>query len=161
MIYKNGIKEYLLMALIFGAPIGMLVGLSTEKLIVGMVFGVLGGGLFSFSMCVFASLQEVKFEEKRSEIANDRRVLCEGPANVCGNGGWLFLTEDYIEFYPHKLNFSSKEIKIPAGMVEMVKTHKKQIVITTFDNTSVTILVAQNKEWKKQIDVLLINRQRG
>ena len=100
-------------------------------------------------------IQEKKFDKKREEIAKERKIICDGGATIQGNGGWMFLTENGIEFYPHKINFSTKEIKIPMNMITGVKTHKNQIVLSTVDQSTVSIVVSHNKEWKQQIETTL------
>ena len=155
MIYKNGIKEYLLITVLFGVPTGIIYGLFKFNLLAGVVYGVLSGLLFTLLMFVFIKIQEKKFNQKRIEIAEERKIICDGGATVNGNGGWMFLTEKGIEFYPHKINFSTEEIIIPTNMIEAVKTHKNQIVVSTANKSTVAIVVSHNKEWKKQIQARL------
>ncbi|MGM9637481.1 MAG: hypothetical protein ACI3YK_05805 [Eubacteriales bacterium] len=124
MVYKNGLKEYSLTTILFGVPMGILFGLSKLSFIVGVISGVFSGLLFTFLMFVFIKIQEKKFDKKRIEIAKERRIICDGGATINGNGGWMFLTEIGIEFYPHKINVSTEEIKIPTSMIEAVKTQK-------------------------------------
>ena len=157
MVYKNGLKEYSLTTVLFGVPLGILFGLSQLSFIVGVVSGVLSGLLFTLLMFVFIKIQEKKFDKKRIEIAKERRIICDGGATINGNGGWMFLTENGIEFYPHKINISTKEIIIPTSMIEAVKTHKNQLVVRTSNNFTVAIVVSHNKEWKKQIEATIVN----
>lgn len=155
MIYRNGFKEYFLVALFFGVPMGVLFGFSKSNLIVGVVFGALSGLLFALFLFVFIKIQEKNFDKKRIEIAKKRRVICDGGATINGNGGWLFLTENGLEFYPHKINVSTKTVQIPTGIIETVKTHRNQIVIRTADHSTLAIVVSHNKEWKKQIEATI------
>lgn len=156
MIYRNGIKEYSLMALLFGIPMGLLFGIRSLSLIVGVIFGVLSGFLFAFLMFLFVKFQEKKFDKKREEIAKERKVICDGGATVQGTGGWMFFTEQGIEFYPHKINFSQENLMIPMNMIESVKTNKNQIIINTTENLTFAIVVSHNKEWKQQIESALV-----
>ena len=151
MVYKNGLKEYSLTTVLFGVPMGILFGLSQLSFIVGVVSGVLSGLLFTLLMFVFIKIQEKKFDKKRIEIAKERRIICDGGATINGNGGWMFLTENGIEFYPHKINISTKEIVIPTNTIESVKTNKNQILVSANGKT-IAIVVSHNKEWKKQIE---------
>ena len=95
--------------------------------------------------------QENKFDKKRTEIARERKIICDGGATINGNGGWMFFTENGIEFYPHKINISTKEIVIPMNTIESVKTNKNQILVHANGKT-IAIVVSHNKEWKKQIE---------
>lgn len=155
MIYKNGIKEYLLCGMFYGGLMGIFFGFSTRIFLLGVIFGVLGGFLFSFFMFVFIKHQEKKSNKKRSEIAKERKIICDGAATIQGNGGWMFLTEEALEFYPHKINFSTKEVKIPINMIASVKTRRNQLVIYLADQLMFTIIVCHNKDWKYQIETTL------
>ena len=151
MIYRNGIKEYGLMGVLFGIPMGAMFGLKYLSLLTGIISGVLCGFLFAFLMYLFVKYQEKKFDKKREQIAKERKIICDGGATVNGNGGWMFFTEQGLEFYPHKINLSTKEIMIPMQSIASVKTYRNQILVST-NGQVVAIVVSHNKEWKKQID---------
>jgi len=151
MTYKNGIKEYALTGVMFGVPMGILFGLKHLSLLIGIITGFLCGFLFTLLIFLFVKYQEKKFDKKRTEIAKERKIICDGGATINGNGGWLFFTENGLEFYPHKINFSTKEIIILTNTIESVKTYKNQILIGANGKT-IAILVSHNKEWKKQIE---------
>ena len=151
MTYKNGFKEYALAGLIFGIPMGLLFGLRYQNLLVGLISGALCGVLFALLIFLFVKFQEKKFDKKREEIASERKIICDGGATLNGNGGWLFFTESGIEFYPHKFNFSTKELLIPASSIESVKTSGNQLVICS-GGKEIQIIVSHNKEWKRQIE---------
>lgn len=158
MTYKNGIKEFLIMAVCYGVPMGVFFGLSNQSLLIGIVTGLLAGLLFALAMFAVAKIQEKKFDKKRVEIASERKIICDGAATIKGNGGWMFLTENGIEFYPHKMNFSTKEVIIPMNTIEAVMAQKNQIVVITADKSTVAVVVTHNIEWKKQIDAALSKR---
>ena len=151
MTYKNGIKEYALTGVMFGVPMGFLFGLMHLSLLLGIIAGFFGGFLFAFLIFLFVKYQEKKFDKKRTEIAKERKIICDGGATINGNGGWMFFTENGIEFYPHKINISTKEIVIPTNTIESVKTNKNQILVSANGKT-IAIVVSHNKEWKKQIE---------
>ena len=151
MTYKNGIKEYMLSGVLFGVPMGILFGFQHLNLLIGIITGFLCGFLFALLIFLFVKYQEKKFGKKRAEIAKERKIICDGGATINGNGGWMFFTENGIEFYPHKINLSTKEIVIPIHTIESVKTYKNQILVSA-DGKTVAILVSHNKEWKKQIE---------
>ena len=151
MTYKNGIKEYAPAGVTFGVPMGIFFGLRQLSLLLGVITGFLCGFLFALLMFLFVKHQEKKFDKKRTEIAKERKIICDGGATIKGNGGWMFFTENGIEFYPHKINISTKEIIIPTNAIESVKTKKNQILVSANGKT-IAIVVSHNKEWKKQIE---------
>ncbi|MBE6595727.1 MAG: hypothetical protein E7644_08015 [Ruminococcaceae bacterium] len=151
MTYKNGIKEYTLTGVIFGVPMGILFGLIHLSLLLGIITGFLCGFLFTLLIFLFMKYQEKKFDKKRTEIAKERKIICDGAATINGNGGWLFFTENGIEFYPHKINISTEEIVIPMNTIESVTANKNQILVRASGKT-VEIVVSHNKGWKKQIE---------
>lgn len=156
MVYQNGLKEYSLTAILFGVPMGILYGLSKLSFRFGIVLGVLSGLLFTLLMFLFIKVQEKKFDKKRIEIAKGRRIICDGGATINGNGGWMFFTENGLEFYPHKINISTKEFVIPINTIKSVNTYRNQVIINAGEKP-VVIVVSHNKEWKKQIEALLVN----
>ncbi|MBQ5808858.1 MAG: hypothetical protein IIW21_03775 [Clostridia bacterium] len=151
MTYKNGIKEYALTGVMFGVPMGILFGLMHLSLLLGVITGFLCGFLFALLIFLFVKYQEKKFDKKRAEITKERKIFCDGAATINGNGGWLFFTENGLEFYRHKINISTKEIVIPINTIKTVNTYRNQIIINAGENP-VVILVSHNKEWKKQIE---------
>ena len=157
MTYKNGIKEYLTVAAIYGSLMGIFLGLVNQSLIVGVFATVLCGFFFSFLIFLFSKPMEKKFFKMRTELEREQTVICDGAATIQGNGGWLFLLEDAILFCPHKINFSTKKMRILLSAIESVKAQKNQIVITTFKQTKITAVVCQNKEWQKQIETAIEN----
>ena len=96
MTYKNGIKEYALTGVMFGVPMGILFGLRQLSLLLGVITGFLCGFLFAFLIFLFVKYQEKKFDKKRTEIAKERKIICDGGATINGNGGWMFFTENGI-----------------------------------------------------------------
>ena len=157
MTYKNGIKEYLTVAAIYGSLMGLFLGLVNQSIAVGLLATVFCGVLFSFLIFLFSKPMEKKFFKMRAELEREQTVICDGAATIQGNGGWLFLLEDAVLFFPHKINFSTKKMKIPLSVIESVKAQKNQIVITTFKQTKITAVVCQNKEWQKQIETAIEN----
>ena len=155
MTYKNGIKEYALTGVMFGVPMGILFGLMHLSLLLGVITGFLCGCLFALLIFLFVKYQKKKFDKKRAEITKERKIFCDGSATINGNGGWLFFTEKGLEFYPHKINISTKEIVIPINTIKTVNTYRNQIIINAGENP-VVILVSHNKGWKKQIENALM-----
>ena len=157
MTYKNGIKEYALSGAIFGALIGILFGVRYLDLLIGVICGVLSGLLFAVLIFAFIKYQEKKFDKKRIEIAKERVIICDGVATINGNGGWMFFTENGLEFYPHKINLSTKEIVISRDTIKKVITYKNKLIINPGENP-VTVIVSHSKEWKAQIEKVISDR---
>ena len=154
MIYKNGIKEYTLAGVMFGTPMGLIVGFMRLNLPLGIIAGFLCGFLFAFIIFIFVKFQERSFDKKRIEIAKERKIVCDGGATIDGNGGWLFFTDKGIEFYPHKINVSTNEIIISIETIKSVETNKNKIIVHT-NTQKFEIVVSHNNEWKKQIEETL------
>ena len=152
MTYKNGIREYLLLAVCYGVPMGIIFGLWQKSVLVGIISGAMCGILYGVIMFLFVKSQEKKFDKMREQIASERKIICDGGATLHGNGGWLLLTEYGLEFYPHKVNFSRQEMRIPLKSINAASVLGKSILISVKESTNaITIIVTHNKEWQKQI----------
>ncbi len=151
MTYKNGIKEYTMITLLFGGPMGFLFGLMYQSALLGVISGIFCGCLFTLLMFLFIKMQEKKYDKRRIEIAKERKIICDGAATVQGNGGWMFFTEYGLEFYPHNINLSKENLMIPINVIKSVKTNKNQLIVDTAENLTFAIIVSHNKEWLEQI----------
>ena len=152
MTYKNGIREYLLLAVCYGVPMGIIFGLWQKSVLVGIISGAMCGILYGVIMFLFVKSQEKKFDKMREQIASERKIICDGGATLHGNGCWLFLTEYGLEFYPHKVNFSRQEMRISLKSINAASVLGKSILISVKESTNaITIIVTHNKEWQKQI----------
>ena len=158
MTYKNGIREYLLLAVCYGVPMGIIFGLWQKSVLVGIISGAMCGILYGVIMFLFVKSQEKKFDKMREQIASERKIICDGGATLHGNGGWLFLTEFGLEFYPHKVNFSRQEMRISLKSINAASVLGKSILISVKESTNaITIIVTHNKEWQKQITDAIAN----
>jgi hypothetical protein len=158
MTYKNGIREYLLLAVCYGVPMGIIFGLWQKSVLVGIISGAMCGILYGVIMFLFVKSQEKKFDKMREQIASERKIICDGGATLHGNGGWLFLTEYGLEFYPHKVNFSRQEMRISLKSINAASVLGKSILISVKEYTNaITIIVTHNKEWQKQITDAIAN----
>ncbi|MBQ2881272.1 MAG: hypothetical protein IJE40_03295 [Clostridia bacterium] len=155
MTFKNGAKGYIITGVLYGIPMGLIFGIMSLNVIVGIVSGILAGTLFAFLIFLFSKFMENKFAKMRAEIAANRKVICDGAATVNGNGGWLFLTEHGLEFYPHKINVSTKEMRIPFSMIQSVDANKNLLIVTLKDGQKIKMIVIKNTEWKKQIEAVM------
>lgn len=153
MIFRNGFKEYALSGGIYGVLMGICFGIMHKSVITGVICGVLCGGLFAFFIYLFCRYQEKKFDIKREEISKERKIFCDGGATLNGVGGWLFFTTQGLEFYPHKINFSRKEIFIPLHSIKIKGSSLNNIVIQKGDDDVYIFRVSHRKEWKEEIEV--------
>ena len=151
MTFRNGIKEYVASALLFGVPMGIVFGLMFWDAVLGVITGVLSGCLFALLIAMFVKSQEKNYDTMRADIAKKRNVFCDGGATIQGNGGWLFFTDFGLEFYPHRFNTSPQNVIIPAKNIKSVNTRKNKLTIVTTENQSIAIVVAHNKEWSELI----------
>lgn len=69
----------------------------------------------------------------------------------------MFFTEYGLEFYPHKINISRKNLMMPINSIISVKTNKKQLIVETIENLTFAIVVSHNKEWVEQIKQYIKN----
>jgi hypothetical protein len=131
---------------------GIIFGLWQKSVLVGIISGAMCGILYGVIMFLFVKSQEKKFDKMREQIASERKIICDGGATLHGNGGWLFLTEYGLEFYPHKVNFSRQEMRISLKSINAASVLGKSILISVKEYTNaITIIVTHNKEWQKQI----------
>ena len=154
MTYKNGWKNYLLLGVCYGVPMGIFFGLA-YGVALGLFGGILCGILFTGAMFLISLILERKFAKKREQIACEKTIRCDGPATLKGNGGWLFLTEQGLEFYAHKFNLSSQCVNLPLNTVVAAKANKTQIVVSTADGMTYAFVVSKSTEWKKQLDAAM------
>ena len=155
MIYKNGIQEYTLIGVIFGGLMGIFLGLSHQSLWYGILGGLASGVLFALLMLLFIKAMEKKFDAKREEIAKERHIHCDGAATVAGNGGWMFLTENELEFYPHKINCSRRELHLPLSSLRSVSVRGNTLQIAISDGTTCSVVVSQSKDWERQLNAVI------
>ena len=159
MVYKNGIKEWAIMCCGYGLVFGVLMGLFWGDMTTGIITGVLSGVLFTVCMAIFSKHIEKKAEHLRAEISKARKIICEGPANhkkgVNAIGGWLFLSEDAIEFYPHKMNIGGQNIPILLDDISDVETKLNQLKIHTKTNETFIFVVNKANLWKQSITEIL------
>lgn len=155
MVYKNGIREYVWMCVVGGAAYGFLMGLFFQDMVAGLVAGVLFGVLFTAAMALFGRGQEKKANEMRWQISLNRRIICDGPANhkdgANAIGGWLFLTEFGLEFFPHKMNVGGQNLAIPAADILRVDTKRNQIIVYTRLGAVITFVVNQAPAWQQHV----------
>lgn len=159
MVYKKSFKDYLMMGVFYGLFMGLFMGLFEKNIIMGIIFGIVCGFLFTLGISLFMKRSEKKSKNLRAEISKVRKIICEGPANhkkgANAIGGWLFLSEDAIEFYPHKINFGGQNIPILLDDVMKVETKSNYLKIYTKTNDLYTFVVNKSKLWEYSINEIL------
>ncbi|MBR3552202.1 MAG: hypothetical protein IKN72_02310 [Clostridia bacterium] len=170
MIIKNGTKPLLILSAIGGAIFGIVMALyfglmyrDKSSIILGLSAGGLWFILYFLAMFLLVRKNEQNAESLHRQIELARKVICEGPVLYIngsrrGTGGWMFLSEDAVEFYRVKGNFGGNNVAIPLDDVVSVTVGKRnpfgqtnQMTIQTCENHFV-FSVAKAKVWKAQID---------
>lgn len=154
MIYNIGKKEYALAGLVFGLFFGLFVLVVSKNLVIGITIGVLTGLLYAFAVMLLIKKTESKFNYLRGEISKLRKIVCEGPASLKQgekiSTGWIFLSEDAIEFYSLKTNDGGVNVPILLDNIVSVKRKSNQIIIETKSEEFI-FAVIKAELWKKSI----------
>ena len=157
MIYKNGIKEWVLLGCLSGLLYGFFMGLFFKNIVIGIIVGVLFGAIFAACIAIFSKKFEKKSECLRAEISQVRKIICEGPAtHINGKnaiGGWMFLSEDAIEFYPHKMNVGGENMAILIDDITNVEIKINQLKICAKANKELMIYYKQHFYLFNQIQI--------
>jgi hypothetical protein len=156
MIYRNGLKEFLITTVSFGLPMSLLF-IIRYGVPLGLAGGILSGLLFGGIMSLMTRGIEKKFAATRADISQDRAIICEGGATWQGIGGWLFFTEKGLEFYPHKFNHAKNDFAIPTEDILLATSKRNILVITMRNGGMVTVVVSKSAAWVKQIQAALVS----
>lgn len=109
---------------------------------------------------IFVFLLEEKYFNKnaiylKNKINVKRKVFCHGFVSFCKKiglcQGWLFLSEDALEFYSFKNIFNDKGVVILLDDIVEVVAGKIKIYIYTKDR-KYSFFVYNSNGWKKYID---------
>ncbi|MBE6636736.1 MAG: toll/interleukin-1 receptor domain-containing protein [Ruminococcaceae bacterium] len=143
---------YIIGGQLYGLFLGFTMGDMAEGALQGLIWGVACGIMFPIVMQLISFLLEIKYRKLRKAIAGERRLICDGSATHNGNGGWMYLTEKGLEFYPHKINLSSDKIIIPLDLIQSTETTQNKLVVKLSADLAYTFHVSQNNRWKTCID---------
>ena len=154
MVYRNGWKEFFITAIGFGAPMSLFF-IIQYGFALGLAGGVLAGLLFGGAMTLVTRGTEKRFAKLRTEIVSDRRVICDGGATWQGLGGWMFLTEAGLEFYPHKFNHGKQNFAIPTEELVSVRVKRNIVTVALTNGSEVSAVVSHAKEWEAQIKAVI------
>ena len=81
--------------------------------------------------------------------------LLFGGATWQGLGGWLFLTEAGLEFYPHKFNHGKQNFAIPTEELVSVTVKRNIVSVALQNGGEVAVVVSHAKEWEAQIQAVI------
>ena len=155
MVLKNSKYTFLLMGLVYGVAMGLVYGLQ-GNMTAGLIAGGFCGVMFGGAIYVFNNRLEKKAQTLFQQVGSMRIVICQGSANyrkspINAIGGWMFLTEAALEFYPHKANLGGRNV--PVMLRDIVSTSVTGNVLTVKTPTqSYGFNVIKAKIWKEQID---------
>jgi len=156
------------MALVFGAPMGLLVLWQGNDWVVALVVGTTAGCLFAGAMAYIVGRVGQGGEVERDwfgdlePFAEDETILREGLANhfkgIEGVGGKLYLTEQRLRFVSHKLNVQTHDECYPLAEIAKVETRRtlgiipNGLRITSKDGKTERFVVYGNREWVAAIE---------
>ena len=152
MVFKNGFKEFFAMGMVYGIVLGLYFGLTKNNPLLGLTIGILSGTLFGGLLYSFLHYVEKEIEPIRREISREHKIICDGVATYKNINGWLFFTDDGLEFHPRKLKHIKHILCLPNTNLKATRLHNNKLVVYTHDDKVYEITVVKNNEWKNQID---------
>ena len=157
MIIKGGEKYIIKIACFVGVPFVVI------PLIIGLLFyspfiklGVLDFFIIIVILLFFKlwfKFIEKKVVKLREEILKERKIICEGLASNKTDrviGGWLFLSEAAVEFYPYNVNGEVKSVAILLDDIVNIEVKKDLLIIKSISK-EFTFNVFDAPLWKEMI----------
>ena len=157
MIIKGGEKYIIKIACFVGVPFVVI------PLIIGLLFyspfiklGVLDFFIIIVILLFFKlwfKFIEKKVVKLREEILKERKIICEGLASNKTDrviGGWLFLSEAAVEFYPYNVNGEVKSVAILLDDIVNIEV-KKDLLIVKSSSTEFVFKVYNAPLWEEMI----------
>ena len=126
--------------LIFG--LFMMIALGPLGLISGPIFGILMG--VSMEVVMFSLTK--KWAPKRAEISATKTIIAEGGANLDGNGGWLFITDQSVEYYTHKMNFDHRTLIFSRDDIQSIHKEGSKLAVIA-NNVKYVFVVNYVDQW--------------
>lgn len=159
MVLKNSKGSFVLMGLIYGGIMGLVFGNQSGNYLLGLTTGGVAGLIFALAMYAVNASAEKKAKVLYQQVACMRKVFCQGTATLRTNsfngvGGWMFLTESALEFYPHKGNIGGRNVPILLGAILSAKAKGNTLLVETASKTY-SFQVVKAQQWKKQISVAI------
>jgi hypothetical protein len=144
-IKTSPLKVAIICGLIFGAVFQLFTGL-----------GIFAGLGFGFFMWRFLKKLHKDHKEIPDELLNEK-ILAHGPANHFlngeGRGGWLYLLESGLKFFPHDMNIQKTKINIPKSEIGKVIKHNflgiipNGIKVVKVNNEFDRFVVSNRSDW--------------
>ena len=130
--------------------------LTGNELVSAAISGFCFGIIFFIVMLFLTNRKEKQAQALRNRISYERTIICEGPAQVKQKGvnniaGWMFLSEDAVEFYKASMNMGGSNFAILLDDIVSTSTAGNTLTISTDADTFI-FQVQQCKVWKRQID---------
>lgn len=157
MIIKGGKKYIIKIACLVGVPFVVI------PLIIGLFFyspfialGVLDFFIILVLLLFFKlwfKFIEKKVVKLREEILKERKIICEGLASNKTDrviGGWLFLSEAAVEFYPYNINGEAKGVAILLDDIVNIEV-KKDLLIVKSSSKEFVFKVYNAPLWEEMI----------
>lgn len=167
MILKNDTKDYIkayvtvalvigLCCSVYGAFIALNSGVSIAYTIVAFIIcGIFIGTIWFITLIANAKRVAKNAKQLSHQVAKVRTIICQGQGNYRQAkrkviGGWMFLTEDAVEFYGVKGKQQGYNIAILLDDIISVSTKRNSISITTAQQIYL-FGVAKPDVWKEEI----------
>ena len=157
MIINGGEKYIIKIACFVGVPFVVI------PLIIGLLFyspfiklGVLDFFIIIVILLFFKlwfKFVEKKVVKLREEILKERKIICEGLASNKTDrviGGWLFLSEAAVEFYPYNVNGEVKSVAILLDDIVNIEV-KKDLLIVKSNSKEFVFKVYNAPLWEEMI----------
>ena len=146
VVVKNNLGRLWLASILGGLLFGVAMCLAIG--VIGLLAGVLFAVLFGLIMQITVSHLEKSptWAAKRAEISQTKTIIVEGAANLDGNGGWLFVTDQGVEYYTHKMNFDNRTLIFTNDQISTITKEGSKLVIVAC-NTKYKFVVNYVDTW--------------
>lgn len=164
MIYKDSPIRIHSKNLISFLPI-LVVSLISKEILFGLKGIILVILFVSAVFCIVRKTKAVHNCEEsadilRKQISVKRKIICEGPAAYIGTfsktEGWLFFTENGLEFYPCIRNMENQSVAILKDEIKSVNSEFRILTVSTQD-IRYSFELCRTSLWKKDILLSLKN----
>lgn len=169
---KLNFKSFLICGVIYGGFMGVSSYFTTEDVIISIALGIAAGVIFSLLMFGFFKIVEKTISKKginiydvkntenlRNEIEAKRKIIYDDltshmTSKMIYTPGWMFLTEDALEFYKTKVNLGGgNNIAILLDDIVSTSTKSKRVLIVSTNENEYSFQVNNADIWKEKIDL--------
>ena len=120
MICKNGIKEYTVIGLLCAfVTVAGAIWLDDYSLTPSLLIGAAVGVAVPLVLFGCACYEEHYVKRLREKVESLEKIICEGWAHKGEIDGWLFLSDEALEFYP--CNDEKEEYSISISDIRNIK----------------------------------------